>query len=82
MTILDVDADSVFAHRADLEGATIVAVHELAGKPVTVALPVADGESLVDLFGHDEHALPATLHLEPFDARWFRVRRAGARLPP
>ena len=82
MTILDVEPDSVFAHRSDLAGATSVAVHELAGRPASVALPVSDGESLVDLFGHDEHALPATLHLEPFDARWFRVRRNGMRLPP
>ena len=29
--------DAVLAHRCDWEGATIVAVHELAGKPVTVA---------------------------------------------
>jgi hypothetical protein len=57
-------------------------VHELSGKPVTVALPVSDGLSLVDLFGQDEHDLPATLHLEPYDARWFRVRRAAQRLPP
>src|SRR4051794_2790922 len=81
-TLLETRAPSVFAHRADWEDATIVAVHELSGKPVTVALPVSDGSSLVDLFGHDEHELPATLHLEPFDARWFRVRRAGQRLPP
>src|SRR4051794_11005938 len=82
MTLLDVGADSVLAHRSDLEGATIVAVHELAGKPVSVALPVSDGETLVDLFGPGEHPLPATLQLEPFDARWFRVRRQGMRLPP
>jgi maltose alpha-D-glucosyltransferase/alpha-amylase len=82
MTILDVEPENVFAHRSDLEGATIVAVHELAGRPASVALGVQDGESLVDLFGPDELALPATLHLEPFDARWFRVRRKGMRLPP
>jgi maltose alpha-D-glucosyltransferase/alpha-amylase len=80
--LLETEAPSVFAHRADWEGATVVAVHELAGKPVSVALPLTDGESLVDLFGHDELELPATLHLEPFDARWFRVRRDGQRLPP
>src|SRR4051795_2827600 len=73
-TLLETEAPSVFAHRSDLEGATIVAVHELSGSPVTVALPVSDGGSLADLFGHDEHALPATLHLEPYDARWYRVR--------
>jgi hypothetical protein len=57
-------------------------VHELAGKPARVQLPVSDGESLVDLFGHDEHTLPATLELEPYAAHWSRVRRAGQRLPP
>jgi trehalose synthase len=82
VTLLETEAPSVLAHRSDLEGATIVAVHELSGQPVTVALPISDGESLVDLFGHDEHPLPATLVLEPFDARWLRVRRHGERLPP
>src|SRR4051794_37177514 len=81
-TLLETAAPSVIAHRSDWESATIVCVHELGGRPVTVALPVDDGESLVDLFGPDELALPVTLHLEPFDARWFRVRRAGQRLPP
>ena len=41
-----------------------------------------DGVELVDLFGHGEHALPATLDLDPYDARWYRVRREGVRLPP
>jgi trehalose synthase len=82
MTLLETGPDSVFAHRSDWEGATIVAVHELSGRPVTVELPVEDGEALVDLFHDAEHALPATLSLEPYDARWFRVRRAGRRLPP
>ncbi len=82
MTILDVGVDSVFAHRCDWEGATVVAVHQLAGEPVSVTLPVSDGLELVDLFGHGEHALPATLDLDPYDARWYRVRREGVRLPP
>jgi trehalose synthase len=82
MTLLETGEDSVFAHRSDWEGATIVAVHELSGRPVTIKLPLDDGESLVDLFNDAEHALPATLSLEPFDARWFRVRRPGRRLPP
>jgi maltose alpha-D-glucosyltransferase/alpha-amylase len=82
LTLLDTGADSVLAHRCDWEGETIVAVHELAGRPVRVALPVEDGVSLVDLFGDPEHPLPATLDLEPYAAHWFRVRRAGRRLPP
>jgi maltose alpha-D-glucosyltransferase/alpha-amylase len=82
LTLLETGAPSVLAHRCDWEGATVVAVHELAGKPVTVALPVEDGDELVDLFGHAEHALPATLNLEPYAAHWYRIRRPGVRLPP
>ena len=82
LTLLDVDARSVLAHRCDWEGSTIVAVHELAGEAVEVGLPVDDGEALVDLFSDAEHALPAALQLDGHDARWFRVRRAGQRLPP
>lgn len=83
LTLLDVSADSVFAHRVDWEDSTLVAVHELSGKPATVELPVSDGEALVDLFDHDDHdALPVTLQLEPYAARWYRVARSGVRLPP
>jgi trehalose synthase len=82
METLDTGAPSVFAHRSDWDGATIVAVHELAGTGVEVTLGVDDGESLVDLFADAEHPLPATLKLEPYAAHWFRVRRKGQRLPP
>jgi glycosidase len=80
--LLETGAPSVLAHRCDWEGSTIVAVHELGGQSAAVELPVNDGERLVDLFGHDEHELPATLYLEPYAAHWFRVRRKGVRLPP
>ena len=82
MTLLDTGAPSVFAHRCDWEDETIVAVHELSGRPVRVSLPVDDGLALVDLFGPAEHELPAELDLEPYAAHWFRVKRAGRRLPP
>lgn len=82
LTVLDVGEESVFAHRVDWEDATVVAVHELSGKPVTVELPVKDGEALVDLFGDLSCELPATLQLEPYGAHWFRVARSGVRLPP
>lgn len=82
LTVLDVDAPSVLAHRCDWEGSTIVAVHELAGRAVELELPIQDGETLVDLFSDAELALPATLRLERYAAHWFRVRRAGQRLAP
>ena len=88
LEILDAGAPSVFAHRCDWDGSTIVAVHELGGKGVTVALSLdgpADAEALVDLFSDEEHALDdgrVELELEPHAYRWMRLRRAGRRLPP
>jgi maltose alpha-D-glucosyltransferase/alpha-amylase len=86
--ILDAGAPSVFAHRCDWDGSTIVAVHELGGTAVTVTLALegpADAEALVDLFTDEEHALDAgcvELELEPHGYRWMRIRRAGARMQP
>jgi hypothetical protein len=88
LEMLDVGAASVFAHRCDWDGSTIVAVHELGGTEATVALALeepADAEALVDLFSDEEHALDTgrlELELEPHGFRWLRVRRAGRRLPP
>jgi glycosidase len=88
LEILDAGAPSVLAHRCDWDGSTIVAVHELGGTAVTVALALdgPDGaEALVDLFSDEEHALDdgrVELELEPHAYRWMRLRRAGRRLPP
>jgi trehalose synthase len=82
LEVLETGTPSVFAHRCDWDGATIVAVHELAGREAEVTLPVEDGEALVDLFADAEHPLPATLSLAPYAAHWFRVRRKGVRMPP
>ncbi len=78
----------MLAHRCDWDGSTIVAVHELGGKAVTVTLALDgpdDADALVDLFSADVHALDGgrvELELEPHGFRWLRVRRAGRRLPP
>jgi maltose alpha-D-glucosyltransferase/alpha-amylase len=82
LTVLETGARSVLAHRCDWEDSTVVAVHELGGEAVEVELPVDDGDELVDLFDGDDHELPATLRLDPHAARWFRVRRGDARMPP
>jgi maltose alpha-D-glucosyltransferase/alpha-amylase len=82
LEVLEAGAPSVLAHRCDWDGSTVVAVHELAGRPAEVRLALDEGEALVDLFEETEHPLPATLELGPYAARWFRVRRAGRRLPP
>ena len=88
LTLLDVDAPGVLAHRCDWEGATIVAVHDLGGEASTVTLPIdgiEDGEALVDLFGDDSLPLEdaaVRVELAAHGFRWFRVRRSGRRLPP
>jgi len=82
LTVLDTDEPNVLAHRCDWEGSTVVAIHELAGQAVELELAIDDGESLVDLFSDAEHPLPATLRIERHAAQWYRVRRAGQRLPP
>ena len=79
---------SVFAHRCDWEGSTVLAVHNLAGKPVRLRLPIDD---LPDAVAVDDLLLGGTvdvrrggvtLELEPYGYRWFRVVRAGRRTTP
>lgn len=88
LTVLDPRAPSVFAHRCDWDGSTIVAVHELAGRAETAIVAIdepADADALVDLFSADVHPLRdgvAEIALEAHGFRWFRVRRPGRRLPP
>ena len=82
--LLEQDDPAVFAHRADWDGSTIVALHNLAGRATEARLAL-DGEGvLVDLFSADEHALAPDLRLtlEPHGHRWFRVRRPGQRVAP
>jgi trehalose synthase len=82
---LDPGDDAVFALRCDWGVSTVVAVHNLAGRDAGARLELSLDGVLVDLFGDQEHELDAgtaTLELPPYAARWFRVRRPGARLPP
>jgi len=76
---------AVFAQRSDWEGYTVVAVHNLAGRDARAQLELGEDGSLVDLFRDEEHDLndgAISLELSPYDARWYRVRRPGRRLPP
>jgi trehalose synthase len=84
-TLLDPGDTAVFAQRSDWEGSTVVAVHNLAGGDAQARLEIGGDGSLVDLFHDEEHELDGgalSLDLSPYDARWFRVRRPGRRLPP
>ena len=82
--ILRQDDPALFVHRADWDDATIVAVHNLAGRTAEATLALDEEGTLVDLFGPDELALDGALSL-PIGAhghRWFRLRRPGQRVAP
>ena len=84
-TLLDAGAPAVFAQRSDWNESTVVAVHNLAARDAEARIDVGGEGALVDLFSDEDHELEggaATLALGPYDARWFRVRRPGRRLPP
>ena len=71
--------------RRNLANPHVVAVHNLAGRDARTRLELGGEGSLVDLFHDQEHDLDkgaVSLELSPYDARWFRVRRPGQRLPP
>jgi maltose alpha-D-glucosyltransferase/alpha-amylase len=85
-TLLDAGDPGVLAHRADWNGSSIVAVHNLASRSadVRLALEELDGQ-LDDLFGDVDLELDGgavTLTLEPYEGRWYRLRRPGQRLAP
>jgi trehalose synthase len=83
-TLLPQADRGVFAHRADWDGSTVVAVHNLGARATEAELALDGGDTLVDLFGPDELAVDGTvrLALEPHDHRWFRLRRPGQRIAP
>jgi glycosidase len=83
-SLLPQDDPAVFAHRADWDGSTIVAVHNLGGRATEARLALDAGGVLVDLLGeHDVEAEGAVaLALEPYEHRWFRLRRPGQRIAP
>ena len=81
---LDQADPAVFVHRADWDGSTIVAAHNLADRATEAQLALDADGVLVDLFGPEELALEGEPHLrlEPYDHRWFRLRRPGQRIAP
>ncbi|GLW11927.1 alpha-amylase [Microtetraspora sp. NBRC 13810] len=83
-TVLDAGNDAVFAHRADVDDATVVAVHNLADADAEIVLTLEnlDGQvMLTDLFTGDDVEVTedgkARLSLGPYDCRWLRTTRGG-----
>jgi glycosidase len=80
-SVLDVGSSQVFAHRCELEQASVVALHNLSADPVVVTVPATtgDGENqLVDAFTHERLGMSSEsteVSLEGYGHTWLRVRR-------
>ena len=83
-SLLAQDDPAVFAHRVDWGDSTLVAVHNLGGRATQARLALDAEGVLVDLFGMQDAELDGelSLALEPYGARWFRLRRPGQRIAP
>jgi glycosidase len=83
-TLLETAAPSVFAHRCDWQGSTVVAVHNLSPRSVSTELPLGEGIAGVDDLLTTARHRPrrdGTLAVElgGYGALWLRVRRDGER---
>jgi glycosidase len=86
VALLDADDPAVLAHRCDWDESAILAVHSFSDTPREVTVPVEGAQAAVDLFA-DEELRPGdggtlVLKLEPYDHRWYRLRKDGEQLPP
>jgi trehalose synthase len=87
--VLDHDVASVVAHRADHDGGTVVALHNLDDRPVEVALTL-DGldpdTRLVDLLSDATTTVGRSgtvqLGLDGYGCRWLRAVRPGSTVVP
>ncbi|WP_350275487.1 alpha-amylase family protein [Kribbella sp. HUAS MG21] len=85
-TVLETGVPSVFAHRSDYEGGTIVALHNFAPESAKVELAVAGsgvGVRAADLLPDgtadvDEDGV-LSLDLAPYGCRWLRIVHPGDR---
>ena len=85
-TVLDAGQPAVLCHRVDWDGSSVLALHSFAGERLEARVALEpEIVQAVDLFDGEDGA-PAdgalTVPLEPYGARWFRLRRDGQRLPP
>ncbi|MEU8266766.1 alpha-amylase family protein [Sphaerisporangium sp. NPDC049002] len=79
-TVLDTGEPSVLAHRADLDGETVVALHNFAGQEVSFELTLDgldDGRVLTDLLVDGTEKISADgrvkIDLDPYACRWLRA---------
>jgi trehalose synthase len=84
--VIESRSESLFVHRCDWEGSTVIAAHNLGSRRVSVTLSadeLGECEALDDLFVGRVLEPRANgslrLSLEGYGYRWLRVRRAGQR---
>ncbi|HET9139480.1 alpha-amylase family protein [Actinophytocola sp.] len=80
-TVLDAGDDAVLAYRCDIDGGTVLAVHNFGDTETTVTLKlegVDDPVSLTELLSETPATASddgrITLALDPYGTRWLRVR--------
>jgi hypothetical protein len=68
-----------FAHRAELNGRRLIAVHNLTEKAGVIRLQREPDTRLIPLFSSTpKEAGPASLELEAYGYRWYREERSHA----
>ncbi|GAA3464050.1 alpha-amylase family protein [Saccharothrix longispora] len=77
--VLDTAEPSVLAHRCDIEGGTVLAVHNLADRDVAIDVDRLDGDLTDLLVDGTVPVKDGTAHVElgPYACRWFRVVAGG-----
>ncbi|MCC8246007.1 alpha-amylase family protein [Saccharothrix luteola] len=72
---IDTADPAVFAHRCEIDGGTVIAVHNFADRDVVVQVPKVEGvltDLLVDGTVTPKKDGTATVELGPYGCRWFR----------
>ena len=83
LTVIDQPHKQVLAHRCDVDGSAVIAVHNLAADPVTLTVPYSPADEeleVVDLFSEqvvEREGTSVRLALEGYGYRWLRVRPEG-----
>jgi maltose alpha-D-glucosyltransferase/alpha-amylase len=86
--VVPTEPRSVFAHRCDWGGSTVVAIHNFSPEPCRLDVPLEgfeDVAALDDLLGSERIELDRPefeVTLAGYGYRWLLVRRKGQRLPP
>jgi maltose alpha-D-glucosyltransferase / alpha-amylase len=82
--ILDTGDPVVFAHSCQWQGGAVLAVHNFADRPRSIALDLSDYDTthLVELLGDRQH-IPINgnashISLDGYEYRWFRLREMPA----